>query len=329
MDISIVVPVYQVEQYIRPCMESIFRQGLDESRFEVIIVNDGTKDRSMEVIADIIGQHSNITVINQENLSLSVARDNGIAKAQGEYILMPDSDDLLIDNSLLPLLNKALETKADLVVADFLQTYEEDIEQLGKISQDTAEFEAMTGKEFFLQHLNPNQCYVWHTLYRRAFLLQELITFVPNICYQDVPYTQECYLKAKTCLRTHWLLNVYRRKRKGAHTASFGMKKAFNYCEAIKKTWELTSIEGLEPAVLKKLQDNVHTTFNVMLYSALHSIGRFSDILRIISTLNREVPGLRFTNGIKQRTETLLFRKAPSLYVAIRKLHWKWIRRHC
>ena len=57
MKLSIIVPVYQVEKYIRPCMESIFRQGLDEADFEVIIVNDGTKDRSMEVIADIISQH--------------------------------------------------------------------------------------------------------------------------------------------------------------------------------------------------------------------------------------------------------------------------------
>ena len=54
MKLSIIVPVYNVEKYIRPCMESIFRQGLDEADYEVIIVNDGTKDHSMEVIEDII-----------------------------------------------------------------------------------------------------------------------------------------------------------------------------------------------------------------------------------------------------------------------------------
>ena len=63
--LSIIVPVYNVEKYIRPCIESIFKQGLDDSEFEVIIVNDGTKDRSMEMIADIISQHQNITVIHQ------------------------------------------------------------------------------------------------------------------------------------------------------------------------------------------------------------------------------------------------------------------------
>ena len=128
--LSIIVPVYNVENYIRPCMESIFRQDLDENTFEVIIVNDGTEDRSMEVIQDIIEQHKNITVLNQENQGLSVARNNGIAKAKGEYVLMPDSDDLLIENSLKPLLEKAIETRVDLVVADFIALKDQEIKEM-------------------------------------------------------------------------------------------------------------------------------------------------------------------------------------------------------
>lgn len=327
--LSIIVPVYQVEKYIRPCIESIFKQGLDDADFELIIVNDGSKDRSMEVIADIISQHDNVIVINQENLSLSVARNNGIARAQGEYIFMPDSDDLLIENRLKPLLDKALETKADLVVADFLEMYDDKIKQPDNVSQEAEGFEMMTGKELFLQHLNPNQCYVWRTLYRRAFIVQEHLEFVPNICYQDVPFTHECYIKANKCLRTHRLLNIYRRRRGGAHTASFDINKAFDYCIVIKKTWELTAINWLEPSVQRKLKDDVYTTFNVMVYSALHSIKNISDIRRVIDKLNMEVPNLRFTNGIKQKIESVLFKNTPLLYVTIRKLHWKWIRRHC
>ncbi len=127
MDLSIVVPVYNVEKYVRTCIESIFKQGLDEKCFEVIIVNDGSTDRSLEVITDIISQHSNIVVINQENQGLSVARNNGIAAAKGEYILMPDSDDILIENSLAPLLEISTDTKADLVVADFFTMTNEEI----------------------------------------------------------------------------------------------------------------------------------------------------------------------------------------------------------
>ena len=90
-------------------MESIFKQGLDENDYEVIIVNDGTPDKSMEMISDIILQHNNIIVINQENQGLSVARNNGIAVAKGEYIFMPDSDDILIERRLQMLLKKVME----------------------------------------------------------------------------------------------------------------------------------------------------------------------------------------------------------------------------
>lgn len=64
LQLSIIVPVYNVEKYIRTCIESIYNQGLDEDTFEVIIVNDGTKDHSMDVIQDIIDSHKNITIIN-------------------------------------------------------------------------------------------------------------------------------------------------------------------------------------------------------------------------------------------------------------------------
>ena len=118
--LSIIVPVYNVEKYVRTCIESIYRQGLDENRFELIIINDGTKDKSMEVIADIIQQHSNIIVIEQENQGVSVARNRGIECARGEFLLIIDSDDLLIDYSIKPLLEKAITLKPDLIVADFI-----------------------------------------------------------------------------------------------------------------------------------------------------------------------------------------------------------------
>ena len=192
MDLSIIVPVYNVEKYIRPCFESIFRQGLEDDRFEIIIVNDGTPDRSMEMITDIIGQHQNITIINQENQGLSGARNNGIAVAKGEYIFMPDSDDILIENSLKPLLEKALETKADLVVADFLEMDDEEIDDFHKkdFKQPELQFKKFVGEQIFLEVLNPYHCYVWRTLYRREFLNTENMISYPGIRYQDIPFTQ-------------------------------------------------------------------------------------------------------------------------------------------
>ena len=96
--LSVIIPVYQVENYIEKCLYSLFEQM--NKNVECIIVNDGTPDQSMELVKKIIENYAglNICVINQENQGLSAARNNGLKNAKGDYIAFLDSDDW-IDNS--------------------------------------------------------------------------------------------------------------------------------------------------------------------------------------------------------------------------------------
>lgn len=317
--LSIIVPVYNVEKYVRSCIESIYRQGLEEEDFEVIIINDGTKDHSMEVIQDLVSQHQNITIVHQENQGLSVVRNNGIARAKGDYILMPDSDDLLIDNSLPKLLEAALQSRADLIVADFIKMDDEDIKQAEGVFPQRNEFQykEKTGEQLFLEDLNPHHCYVWRTLYRREFLLDNNIKFFPGIYIQDVPFTHECYLKAKKCLRTSWLLNIYRLGHESA-TFCFNMRKEKNFCTAIAKTWELTQMHGLTSEIKNRLQNNVYTSFSVMLCSTSHAIKSASERVEIIDYLRQIAPDLKFNNDFKQRMATFMYRNMPHTYIHLR-----------
>ena len=320
--LSIIVPVYNVEKYIRPCFESIFKQDLDDADFEVIIVNDGSTDRSMEMIEDIITQHNNITVINQENLSLSVARNNGIAAAKGEYILMPDSDDLLIENSLKPLLEKALETKVDLVVADFLTMTDDEIEHLNTstLQQPTYEFTMKTGRELFLQNMTPQQCYVWRTLYRRDFITSNHLSFYPGIRYQDIPFTHECYFKANHCMKTNILLNIYRAW-PGSATKAYTISNSRHFITAIALTWRLRQIDGLLPDVVYKLEDNIFVSLSTMIYSTLHCVKQKKDRWALIDYLNFQAPELNFTHSIRQRLTTIMIKKAPHLFINVYYLY--------
>ena len=311
--LSIIVPVYNVEKYIVQCLESIFKQELDEEIFEVIIVNDGTKDRSMNVIQDIIDQHKNIIVINQENQGLSVARNNGIAMAKGEYILMPDSDDLLIEYSLKPLLEKAIETKVDLVVADYLIMNDKDIICLDKISQKTFEFQNKTGEKLFIEDLNPYHCYVWRTLFRKAFIQENHIQFVPGVYYQDVPFTHECYIKAKQCLRCSWLLNIYRTGHNSA-TSTFDMKRAKHFCIVIAKTWQLTKLGVLNSNMQQKLHDDIFTSFLFMSRHVIYFIEKSSERNKIIDFLKKEAPNLEFGNRTIQKVTTYFYQKMPHTF---------------
>ncbi len=326
MKLSIIVPVFNVEDYIRPCLESILRQGLDNDCYEIIIINDGTQDKSMEVIADIIEAHHNILVIEKENQGLSEARNNGIQKASGDYILFVDSDDLLIDNCVKYLLDKAISSKADLVVADFLKMSNEQIKQFANKSfiQKNGNILKKTGKELFLQDLNPYYCQVWRTMYRRDFLNQNDLRFIPHIIFEDIPFTQQCYLKANVCLRISWTFIIYRRCQTSI-TSSFDLKKAKDFCTAISETWKMSNDDNIDNLIKTKLRNNAFVHFSLLLYSltSCNSIPR-NEKMSVLYLLKNTIPDLAFKNGIKQRTVNFLFQRMPSTYMLFRIIYAKY-----
>lgn len=325
MELSIIVPIYNVEQYVHTCLESIFRQGIDKNRFEVILVNDGTKDQSMEAIADIIADHSNITIINQENQGLSLARNNGLAIAKGEYILFVDSDDMLVENSLKPLLECAMASGADLVMADYLEIKDEVFGSCPLPSlPERMETIEKSAEQMYLEDLAPWACYVFRTLYRKAFLDENNIRFVPGITYEDQPFTHECYLKARKCIRASWPFYVYRVNRPAAITSSFNTQKAKDMCISISKSWELTHLQGTKPLILLKLKDNIFNHFKVLTLLLAHDISDASDRQRMIDFLQEVIPEMRFEHGYKQKIATFFFKKYPHCFIRLRYWYGKY-----
>ena len=329
MDLSIIVPIYNVEKYIRPCIESIFKQGLDDTDYEIIIVNDGTKDRSMEMIADIIKQHNNITVINQENQGLSVARNNGIAAAKGEYILMLDSDDLLVENSVKPILNKAIETKVDFVVADFLQMSTDEIVafQNSPLQQnEELRIVEKTGEQLFMENVDPHQPYVWRILFRKEFIIQNHLKFYPGIYVQDKPFFYESYLKAEKCLISSRPIHIYRKHTNGV---SFCMKDKFakDYCYAIGLMWNLSNLNTLKPRIKEKMHDYIYMTVSSLVCRLTHELKDKNKSIEIIDYLNTVAPELRFHHGTKQRLISFLLRYMPHTYIRLRFMYAKYFER--
>ena len=322
MDLSIIIPVYNVEKYIRACIESVFRQSLDESRFEVIIVNDGTQDRSMEVIADIISQHHNITIINQENQGLSVARNNGIAVAKGKYILMPDSDDLLIESHLKPLLEKALETNADLLLADFIELNNEEIKSFKQPSLifTDIEIKEISGEEMFFKYLRANMYTVWRTLWRKDFLLMHQLTFVPGIYVQDKLFVHNAYIKATKCLVILWPFYIYRRHEESI-SISMTERYAKDYCIVVTKIWELSFLDELSTKQKKRMQDYAFQAFSTMVCRLVHGMKNYNEMTQIINYYNSISPNVNFKNNLKQKTVTALVKKIPHTYILIRFMY--------
>jgi len=318
--LSFIIPVYNVEKYIRDCILSIYGQNLLDEDFEVILVNDGTEDNSFEVIQDILTQHDNIIRIDQDNQGLSVARNTGIKYAKGEYILFVDSDDVLVKESVGPLLSVANTSCADLVVANFLKLSDEEIINYKK--EDTDEYASSvtkTGFKLFLDDLDPSQNYVWRTMYRREFLLQNKITFIPGICYEDIPFTPECYLTAQICVRVNSILYLYRMGHSSI-TSKMDKKKAMDLNKVIERIWKLNKMKCINKEIHQRLMDNLFSTFSFELWCISHNKNVYIYKDEIVADLKKRVPDLWFMNGYKQIMVSLLFRLVPGLYLKLRSI---------
>ena len=316
MKLSIIVPIYNVEQYILECIQSVYRQALTENDFELILVNDGTQDNSFGVIKDIIHQHTNIIVVEQSNQGLSAARNTGLLYAKGDYILFLDSDDLLIDNTI-PSLLALSEKMPDLIVAGFKKMNNDEIHNFMAPSQDRIIVEEKSGEELFLRDLNPQQCYVWRTLYKKEFLDNNNLKFIRDIFFEDVPFTTECYLKARRCVKTSQIFYIYR-QRVDSIVSTLNIKKIFDFNTVLARLWEMKRISDLSAEQEAKLMDILFVTFSISIWYVSHDNVLLKQRKDIVRDLENKIPDISFTNGLKQKIISCFYRIAPCTYIYIR-----------
>lgn len=318
--LSIIIPIYNVEKYIRECLLSVFRQGLSTDDFEVILVNDGTPDNSMGIIKDIIDSHDNIKVVNQNNQGVSVARNAGLHIANGEYVYFMDSDDLLVDNGLSTLLPNALALSPDILMADYCKYNDgEKVEHLIHNEQHYSDI-MKTGEQAFVEDLSPYSCYIWLMLIKRLFLVQQAIEFKP-FWYEDTLFCQECFMKSKTVLKTDFQLYVYR-LRSGSFTSSMNLKKMLDLNSCLSSLVKLNETVTFSKVIEKKLKDNIFSSFSYGIWCVVHNDELYRDRRIIVSDLKKKVlpSSFMFTNGIKQTIVSFMFRFFPYLYLKIRRI---------
>lgn len=172
---SIIVPVYNTEKYLDKCLNSIFNQTNQD--FEIICVNDGSTDKSSEILEKY---KDDIIIINQENMGLSEARNNGVKKAAGKYLLFVDSDDY-IDKYLLQKLDTVTKNNPDLVRFGLNQINNESIKTI-----NAPIFNNISGEKAF-KEIVKNE-YVepaWLYLYNKEFYNKNNFTFMPNMYHED------------------------------------------------------------------------------------------------------------------------------------------------
>lgn len=115
--ISIVIPVYNAEKYIENCVKRIIAQK--DIEFELILIDDGSKDNSLKICQEIAKQDNRIQVYKQSNMGVSEARNHGIRKSKGDYIYFMDADDFLVENALKIITECLQKEEIDLFMFDY------------------------------------------------------------------------------------------------------------------------------------------------------------------------------------------------------------------
>ena len=175
--VSVIVPVYNVEDYLEKCLDSLVNQTLKD--IEIIVINDGSPDNSQKIIDKYAKKYKNIEAFTKENGGLSDARNFGIKKAKGEYIAFLDSDDYVLEDMYEKMYKKAKSGNFDMVVCDLNYIYEDkEVRASSNIHEDTTNIKKV------MLNLYPA---AWNKIFKRK-LFDNKIEFKKGVWFEDVEF---------------------------------------------------------------------------------------------------------------------------------------------
>lgn len=195
--LSIIIPFYNVEKYIARCLDSVVKQDIPYSDYEIICVNDASPDSSRKIVQDYIKKYPNIKLIeHSENRKLGTARNTGRSIAEGDYIWNVDSDDWIEHNCLSKLIGICEKENLDVLTFNGFNT---NCQKFIPIIERTFDTNCMTGLDFF-RSIDDNIslfCPVWKQIYKKSFLDENNI-YSPEVNQgEDVPFSLQSFISAK------------------------------------------------------------------------------------------------------------------------------------
>lgn len=190
--VSVIIPVYNVEQYLRECLDSVVNQTLRD--IEIICVNDGSPDNSLAILEEYASKDKRIKIINKENGGISSARNCAIPLAKGEYIGFVDSDDWIDLDFYEKLYNTAKRYKAEVACTNLYRVYEK--EGFYFVKQKRIKYSSRVSEKYRLANV-PKANYVMNKVYHTKKLQKSGVLFEDGVLYEDVLWSHKViyYLK--------------------------------------------------------------------------------------------------------------------------------------
>ena len=208
MKLSIIIPMFNAENYISRCLNSVVDQNLSNNEYEIIIINDGSTDNSLKTCQEFTIKHSNIKIISTENLGQSSARNTGIQISKGKYIYFIDSDDYIATNSLGILLEKSLKFNLDILCFKMIRTKTSELKKINPLEIKKNKTTILTGQDYLIDSNSYYKEGVWWYFIKRGYLSELGLKFIEGRYLQDTVFTAELFINAKKV--SFILLDVYR-----------------------------------------------------------------------------------------------------------------------
>lgn len=219
--ISVVVPVYNASQYLPKCIESILSQSFQD--FQLILVNDGSTDDSLDICKKYEKFDDRIIVMSQTNGGVSKARNRGLDFAKGEWITFVDADDYFLDDALSTLYERAMQTGTDLVLANALKLKNGKFSELHRLKNEVLPNAIMSIKHFAL----------WGYLFNADIIRKQQLRFIDGLAYsEDRIFIYQMARYCKTIAFCNKPVYVYRINETSACSSQDGVRKACHHLDA-------------------------------------------------------------------------------------------------
>lgn len=283
--VSVVIPVYNTEEYISACLDSVLNQTY--KNIEVVVVNDGSTDNSGSIIEKYAFMDHRIVCINKPNAGLPLARKSGVERSTGKYIQHLDGDDTLINDAIERLVCRAEEVNADIVAAPFYFCYQEKVPQLSANLQ----FDELSGEDYFREILTQHAYWsVWSNFQKRSLFQSFQVQFIPEISFgEDALLMTQLVLHASKVAAIHEPILNYNRY---STSMSFQIDDSKFKQYRFYRNWieEYLKNSGVQEKFDKEVaRMHIQTTFDSIRWGKYEYMK--SDIKRLLRNLN-EYPDL-------------------------------------
>ena len=207
MKLSILIPLYNKEKYVKRCLESILDQKMSSDSLEIIIVDDGSRDMGPEFVQEYSNRHSQISLIRQHNQGPSAARNNCLKAATGDYVYFLDADDYLAMDVLPTIIGLASENQLDVLEFETKQVTEGSALERQSRPIEIKPLDVLDGIAYVARNGFKNEA--WRYIVRRAFLNKHQITFKEGTLYEDTIFSASTLLSTERIAKLEWDVHRY------------------------------------------------------------------------------------------------------------------------